>query len=35
MYKIEQATIPMATIGSLDAQDSIRYIRDNPDETEE
>ena len=35
MSKIEQATIPMATIGSLDAQDSIRYIRDNPDETEE
>ena len=35
MSKIEQATIPMVTIGSLDAQDSIRYIRDNPDETEE
>ena len=35
MSKIEQATIPMVTIGSLDAQNSIRYIRDNPDETEE
>ena len=33
--KIEQATIPMVTIGSLDAQDSIRYVRDNPDKTED
>merc|ERR1712072_1460874 len=35
MSKIEEATIPMVTIGSLDAQDSIRYIMDNPEKTED
>ena len=35
MSKIEQATTPMVTIGSLDAQDSIRYIMDNPEKTED
>ena len=35
MSKIEQATIPMVTIGSLDAQDSIWYDGENLDKTED
>ena len=35
MSKIEQATAPMVTIGSLDAQDSNWYIRDNPGKAED
>ena len=35
MSKIEQATTPMVTIGSLDAQDSIWYIGAKLDKTED